>query len=323
MAHPTRRALALAAGAALAAPLPARAAWPADRPIDVIVPFPPGGGQDVMARFVLNHLPRHLPGARFVVLNRAGASGQIGIEAGFAAAPDGYTLFTASSIGLSSAPLERPVRWRVAEITCVANIVDDACALWVLPGSPLRDLSDLAAAMRRAPEQVSLGSGAGVGSDDHLAILAFEEATGTRSLYAPYNGTQQALRDLLAGSIQVASFNISEGVALLRDGRLRCLGVASEARWDQAAGVATFREQGIDVVLSSTRGFFGPPSMPAAVLAGFAAGFERMFTDAQFLAEAERAGLPLRLLTGAAHRRMVDEEQKVIAALFARRPWTQ
>lgn len=229
---PTRRA-ALTLAAALATPRLASAAWPANRPIEVIVPFPPGGGQDVKARFTLQHLARHMPGARFVVNNRAGASGQIGIEQGYTAAPDGYTVFTASSIGLSSAPLERAVRWRVDAITCVGNIVDDACAFWVLPNSPMSGLPALANAMRAQPETIALGSGAGVGSDDHLVILAFEEATGTRSLYAPYNGTQQCLRDLLGGSIAVGSFNMSEGVGLLREGKLRCL-----ARPARRAGTA-------------------------------------------------------------------------------------
>jgi tripartite-type tricarboxylate transporter receptor subunit TctC len=318
---PTRRSTLALAAATLAAPHVARAAWPADRPIEVIVPFPPGGGQDVMARFTLQHLARHMPGARFVVNNRAGASGQIGIEQGFNAAPDGYTVFTASSIGLSSAPLERPVRWRVPDLTCVGNIVDDACAFWVLPASPYRDLPALAAAMRAQPETIALGSGAGVGSDDHLVILAFEETTGTRSLYAPYNGTQQCLRDLLGGSIAVASFNMSEGISLLREGKLRCLGQASTARWDRAAEVPTFRDQGIDAVVGSTRGFFAPANLPAGILAGWTAAFDSMFADPVFLADAEKLALPLKLVSGEAHRRMVLEEQQVIAALFARRPW--
>jgi tripartite-type tricarboxylate transporter receptor subunit TctC len=177
--------------------------------------------------------------------------------------------------------------------------------------------------MRAEPERIPVGSGAGVGSDDHLAILAFEEAAGVRSLYAPYNGTQLALRDLLGGSIAVASFNMSEGVSLLREGRLRCLGQASPTRWEKAADVPTWREQGFDVLLTSTRGFYAPPGLPAQVAAGLAASFEAMFRDPAFLAEAERAALPLRLLTGAAHRAMVIEEQQVVAALWARRPWTR
>lgn len=83
----------------------------------------------------------------------------------------------------------------------------------------------------------------------------------------------------------------------------------------------TFREQGVDAVVSSTRGFFAPPAMPPELLAGWTAAFERMFADPVFLADAEKLALPLKLVSGEAHRRMVLDEQQVIAALFARRPW--
>ena len=85
----------------------AEAAWPAARPIEIIVPYPPGGGIDIMARLVTRYLPEHLPGARFVVTNRAGAGGQPGNEAIFAARPDGHTLGAIGSLSLSSIPLER------------------------------------------------------------------------------------------------------------------------------------------------------------------------------------------------------------------------
>lgn len=320
---PSRRSLLAAPLAILAAPriLRAQAGWPGERPIEVIVPYPPGGGVDIMARLVLQHLAPRLAGARFVVSNRVGAGGQIGTEAVFNAAPDGYTLGAIATGGVSAISLERPARWRIADFTYLANVVDDPSGFWVLPGSPLRSLADLASAARPAPERISVGTAAGIGSDDHQLLLAFEEAAGIRALHVPYNGTSLVIRDLLSGAVDVGSFNISEGLALLREGRIRCLGQASAERWAQAAEVPTFREQGFDVLVGSSRGFAGPPGLPEPIRTRLEAAFAALLADPAFLAEAERLGLPLRPLVGEAYRAQVLRDDAALRELFRRRPW--
>ncbi|HYF06085.1 MAG TPA: tripartite tricarboxylate transporter substrate binding protein [Acetobacteraceae bacterium] len=310
----------------LAAPLLARhahAAWPADRPIEVIVPFPPGGGVDAVARFATHQVGPRLPGARFVVSNRPGAGGQLGMEAIFNAAGDGYTLGAIGSLNISTLPLERPVRWRAEEFTYIANIVDDPCGLWVLANAPLRSLDDLVAALRRQSESVSVGSAAGVGSDDHLVLLGLEEAANVRALHAPFNGTAQVQRDLLSGAVNVASFNMSEGITLMREGRIRCLGSAAPQRWSAAAQVPTFREQGYDVVIGSARGIVGPPGIPADIVRTLTEAFAATVADPRFTADAERVSLPLRPLIGPEYRAMVLAEGEAVRALYRRRPWSR
>lgn len=317
-----RRHLPLAAlGLTLPAIRAAHAAWPADRPIEVIVPFPPGGGVDAVARFATHYLTARLPGVRFVVSNKPGASGQLGMETIFNAAPDGYTIGAIGSLNVSTLPLERTVRWKAEEFTYFANVVDDACGLWVLPGSPLRGLGDLVAALKRQPESVSVGSAAGVGSDDHLVLLGLEEKADVRALHAPFNGTAQVQRDLLSGAVDVASFNMGEGIALMRDGKIRCLGQASPTRWSAAADVPTFREQGYDVVIGSARGIVGPPGFPPEATRMLEAAFTAAFADPEFTAAAERVALPLRPLVGQAYRDMVMREGETVRAMYARRPW--
>ncbi|MCS6890681.1 MAG: tripartite tricarboxylate transporter substrate binding protein [Rhodovarius sp.] len=295
--------------------------WPLDRPIEVYIPFPPGGGVDAMTRFGLHHAGARLPGARFVFINRPGASGQLGMEAIFNAAPDGYTLGGIGSLNIWTLPLERPVRWRAEEFTYIANIVEDPCALWVLGTSPLHNLHDLVRALRARPEGVSVGSAAGVGSDDHLVLLALEEAADVRALHVPYNGTAQVQRDLLSGAVDVASFNLGEGVALMREGRIRCLGTAAAERWHLTPEVATFREQGFDVQIGSARGIVGPPGIPAPIQARLREAFAQAFEDPRFAADAERVALPIRPRLGEEYRAAVMREGENVRALFARRPW--
>ncbi len=316
---PQRRMLLLAT-ATLALPRPARAAWPADRPVEVVVPFPPGGGVDNMVRLILNFVAPRLPGARLVAVNRAGAAGQLGFEAIFNAAPDGYTIGAVTNTAMHAIAVERRPRYRPEDFTYIANVVDDPGGFWVRADSPWRGLADLRDAARRAPETIGVGT-AGIGSDDHLLQLGFEEASGARLLHVPYNGTAPVLRDVLGGSLAVGSLNMSEGVALLRDGRLRCLGQGGPERWRPTGEVPTFREQGFDTVGGSARGIAGPPGLPAEITARLEAVFREALADPALVAEAERTLTPLRPLIGAEYRAMMRADHEALQALWRRRPW--
>jgi tripartite-type tricarboxylate transporter receptor subunit TctC len=320
----TRRAAAgaILASAALSRPSLAQTPWPAGRPIEIIVPYPPAGGIDVMARLLTKYLPAQLPGANFVVTNRVGAGGQIGNEAIFTARPDGYTLGAVATLGFITKALERPVRWRTEEFTYLANVVDDPGAFWVRADSPFRNIADFRAAAAKREEAVSVGTAAGTSSDDHLLLLAFEAAAGVKALHAPYNGTAIAIRDLLGGQLDVASYNVSEGLTLFREGRTRCLGQASTTRWSAMADVPTIREQGLDVLGGSARGFVAPPGLSGEITTRLISAFSAILSDAEFLAEAERLNLPLRPLLGAAYKDSVRAEETAARVLYERTPWS-
>ncbi|MDO9707188.1 tripartite tricarboxylate transporter substrate binding protein [Paracraurococcus lichenis] len=315
----------LVALAALAMPATGRgqgAGWPNDRPIEVIVPVPPGGGLDTMARLVMPHVVARLgPGARFVTVNRPGAGSQIGIEAVFAAAPDGYTLGAISCPALPAMPIERQVRYRTAEFAWIANVVDDPNAFFVLAASPLRTLADLAAAARARPGTLSYGS-TGIGGDDHIAMLSFEEQAGLPPMvHVPFTGSAPALQTLLTGNLDVLVGNVSEQLALLREGRLRALGAAAPARVGLAPEIPTFREQGIELVAGASRGFIAGPGLPVPIRARFEAAFAAALADPAFLREAERVGMPLRPLIGPAYAAMIGEMEASLRQLWHRRPW--
>jgi tripartite-type tricarboxylate transporter receptor subunit TctC len=309
--------------AGLSAPRPARAAWPAERPIEVIVPVPPGGGLDTMTRVAAAAAQRHLPGARFVVVNRPGAGGQIGWEAAYAAAPDGHTLAASSVPAMVSYAIERSTRYRADGFTYIANVVDDPGGLFVAEGSPLRGLEDLLAAARARPGAVTYGS-TGVGSDDHFLVIALEEGAGLRPMnHVPFNGTAPMLAALLGGHLEVGAFNVSEGLALMREGKVRALGQAAAARWAAAPGVPTFREQGLDVVVGASRGIVAPPGLPAEIRRRLEAAFGAALADPDFLREAERLGLPLAPQIGEDFRRAVLTEDRELRDLWRRRPWRE
>ncbi|WP_431285378.1 tripartite tricarboxylate transporter substrate binding protein [Humitalea sp. 24SJ18S-53] len=316
------RRMALALAAAPILPAAAQPAWPAGRPIEVFVGFSPGGGVDVMARAVAPFLSAQLPGSRIVIVNRPGAGGQLGHEAAASAAADGYALGATTMPGLVSHPIERPVRYRVADLTYLANVVDDPCALFVRPESPLRSLGDLVVDGRARPDILTYGL-TGIGSDDHLAMFRLEAATGARLTPVPFPGIGQMLPQVFSGQVAIAAMNVSEALPFVRDGRLRGIAQAGVTRWPEMADLPTYREQGFDIVASASRGFVGPGGMPPDVTQRLIAAFGTILADPAFQAEAARLSMPLRPVLGAAYRDLALETEAELRALWQARRWTQ
>ncbi|KAA2212013.1 Bug family tripartite tricarboxylate transporter substrate binding protein [Teichococcus oryzae] len=255
-------------------------------------------GVDVMTRVLLQHVQAHLPGAHFVVENRVGAAGQLGFEAIFRAAPDGYTLGAITTPAANTIAIERQPQYRIADFTFLANVVDDPGGFFVRPDSPWRSLDDLRAAARRQPGELAYGT-AGVGSDDHLLGLALEAAADIRLSHIPYNGTPPIITDLIGGRLAIGSLNMGEGFALLKEGRARALAQGGTERWAGTPDVPTFREQGLDVIGGSARGLVGPPGLPAEIRDRLTAAIGAALEGAAFKAEAARLNLPLRPIVGA------------------------
>lgn len=314
-----RRSIALAVAGALAAPRIARAAWP-ERPIQIICPGPPGGGMDMYARAIIPFVAPRLGNANMVVINRPNASGQLAFESVALAEPDGYTIGVAQTPNLVTLPIERQVRYKVQDFTFIANVVEDPGGLFVRANSPIRSLADLIAAAKAKPEQIAIGS-AGIGTDDHLLILAMQQASDTRFSHIPYAGTPPIINAVLAGDIAAGSFNVSEGLGLLRQGTLRLLAQGGAARWEGAPEIATFREQGVDIVAGSTRGVIAPPGMPDALRDRLRLAFAEALADPAWIREAARLSLPLRVLSGEEQRRVFLEDDAKLRALWRRSPW--
>jgi tripartite-type tricarboxylate transporter receptor subunit TctC len=270
---------------------------------------------------IMPFVAKHLPGARFVITNRPGAGGQIGFEAIFGSSPDGYTLGAMPTPALSTFPVERAVRYRALDFTFLANVVDDPNTIYVAADSLIRSPADVVRAAKERPGQMSYGT-TGIGSDDHLFMLAFEELTGVPPMtHAPFAGTAPLLAQVLGGHVPLGVGNVSELVVMLREGRIRLLGQAAAQRWKRAAETPTFREQGLDVVAGSARGIVGPPNMPEAVRTRLEQAFAAALADPDFHRDAERATMPLRPLVGSAYRMMAAEVDTVVRARWERRPW--
>ncbi len=291
---PNRRSLlvaCLAAAVAIAAPT-AEAAWPNDKPIEMIVAYPAGGGTDIGARTLQVFLEKYLK-ASVVVVNRAGAGGEVGFTALAMAKPDGYTIGMVNSPVALTIPIERKARYALSDFEPIANIVDDYSALSVHVDSPYKTVAELVEFARKNPGAVTIAS-TGIGSDDHLGIMYLEKAAGAKFTHVPFTGTAPARTALLGRHITAAALNIGEVTAFAGDSaKLRVLGIMAAKRWADRADVPTFGEQGFDVIMSSQRGLAAPKGTPKEIVDRIAAAVAETMKDPDFIAKARQQILPL------------------------------
>jgi tripartite-type tricarboxylate transporter receptor subunit TctC len=315
----------LASASLLATPSIVRAqtAWPGDKPMEVIVPFPAGGGVDIMTRLVMPLVAAQIPGLRPVIINRTGAAGQIGLEATFNAAPDGYTIGATTIPAHNAIPLERQVRYRAMDFTFICNVVEDANCFYVRAESPFKSLQDLVAAAKARPGQLSCGN-TGIGSDDHLFALHFEELAGLQKMISvPFTGTAPLLPQLLGGNLDVAALNVYDALPLVREGKLRILAQAAARRAPDAPDTPTFRELGFDLVHGASRGILGPPNMPQQVTEKLVAAARVALASEEFKREAARVFMPLNPMFGSEYKAFAERSFADLQRLWRVRPWRE
>ena len=320
----SRRTL-LAASPLLASPtiLFAQTAWPNERPVEVIVLSAAGGGVDAMTRLVMPLIAQQIPGMRVVVLNRPGAGGQIGLEATFNATQDGYTLGATTFPAHNAFPIERQVRYRPLDFTFICNVVEDANCFYVRVESPFKSLQDLVAAAKARPGQLSCGN-TGIGSDDHLFALHFEELAGLQKMISvPFTGTAPLLPQLLGGNLDIAALNVYDALPLVRDGKLRILAQAAARRAPDAPDTPTFRELGFDLVHGASRGILGPPNMPQHVTEKLIAAARVALVSEEFKREAARVFMPINPMFGAEYKAFAERSFADLQRLWRVRPWRE
>ncbi|HEY0823922.1 MAG TPA: tripartite tricarboxylate transporter substrate binding protein [Ramlibacter sp.] len=250
-------------GLALAMAATLSFAYP-DKPVTLVVPFPPGGSTDAIARVLALELPRKL-GGTWIIDNKPGATGTIGAAFVKRAAPDGYTLFVSSLGPFVIAPhLIKGVQYDALKDFEPITVAVQAPNVLVVPAnSPIRTVADMLATLKKTPGKVSFAS-SGNGSSDHLSAELFWQQTGTEGLHVPYKGGGPAINDLLGGQVDAAFVNINSIIQHIKAGKVRALGIASEKRNPLLPEVATLQEQGVKgAEVQSWQAVAAPRGLPA------------------------------------------------------------
>jgi len=254
----------------------AQTAWPT-RAVTIVVPFTPGGGTDVGTRVVAQRLSQ-LWGQPVLVENRAGAGGNVGLEAVSRAKPDGYTLLT-GNVGTQSInpTLYKKLNYNPdTSFTPISLIAELPFAMVVTPTLPVKTPQDLVALSKAQPNLLSYAS-SGAGGSPHLSMETFKIATGAKIQHVPYKGGSAAITDLMSGNVQVLMVSILETSAYVKAGKLKGLAVTSKLRSPAMPDVPTMVESGITGAESgSWIGFLAPQGTPKEIIDKIAASVKEV-----------------------------------------------
>ncbi len=283
-----RRAL-LAASALPAFQAWAQGVWPA-RPVRLVVPFPPGGTTDVLARALAVRWGE-LWGQQVVVDNRGGGGGVIGTEAVFRAPPDGHTLVLGNNqTHATNGALVPNLPYDPAGFAAITLVARAPHALVVPASSPARSVAELVELGRRPGRGLSYASPS-AGSSAHLMSETFARRNGMNATHVPYRGAAPATQDLAAGVVDFMMATWASVSALAADGRIRALGVGGERRFGDAPEVPTLKELGYDYVSGDAWfGLFAPVGTPVAVLERVHGATGTALTDPTIRGRLEAAG---------------------------------
>jgi tripartite-type tricarboxylate transporter receptor subunit TctC len=307
--------------AAALAPVAARAAYP-EQPIKMIVAYGAGGGTDLVARVMAPYIAKYLGNnASVVVLNRPGAGGGIGFTEVANAQPDGYTIGFINTPNVLTIPIERKVNFHWQGFDLLGNVIDDPGNFSVHADSPVKNLAELVAYAKSNPGAVTYGT-TGIGSDDHLAALMFERASGVKLTHVPFKGAAEVHNAIAGKQIFMAAMNIGEALQYAKGGTpLRHLGQMSTSRTNLAPNVPTFKEQGFDIVMASLRGIAAPKGLPPAVREQLVAAIQKAAADPEFQAKAANAFAPLRYLAPAQYEAELRGAEGGFKQLWQAMPW--
>lgn len=269
MAGVRRRGLLALPAAALAAPALADEAWP-NRPIRVIVPFAAGGPIDTLGRLIAEPLRERL-GQPFVIDNRGGAGGSIGLRTVVQAPPDGYTLvLTSSSMASLHAMMPREGLDSREVVTPISLVIDVPTVIAVRADNPIQDVAGLVAAARARPGRLHYGSG-GVGSSNHLSGALFASKAGVDMVHVSYRGAAAATTALIAGETEVSFASSVEIMGHAKAGRVRMLAVTSAARAPGLPELPAAAETVPGYAALNWYAMAGPRGLPPAMVAKLSA----------------------------------------------------
>src|SRR5882762_9963111 len=287
----------------------AQDAYPS-RPIQMIVPFPPGGVADITGRPVAYVMGRLLKQS-VVVVNKAGAGGSVGAAQAARAAPDGYTILMALS-SISVLPVAdrlqgRPAAYELDQFAPVALITADPTVLVVRADGPYRTLKDLVDAAKAKPGTINYGS-SGVYGTLHVAMEIFSQAAGIKMFHIPYQGGGPAVAALLAGQIDALASGPSAAIGQIKAGKMRALAVWGDKRLASLPDVPSMKELGYDATFYIWSGLFAPAATPQPIMSVLRDTVKRTVEDAEFKDAMAKVETPIAYLDTPAFKTFLDRD---------------
>lgn len=283
-------------------------AYPA-KPIRLIVPFPPGGGSDILARLIASKLTEKNKWV-FVIENKPGAGGTIGITEAVKAAPSGYEVVMGQKDNLVIGPwLYKNLRWDpTRDLIAVAHVAYTPVLIATSVDSKFKSMGDVVSVARKAPGAINYGS-PGNGTSIHLAAELFEKAAGIQLTHVPYKGSNPALLDAIAGNVELLVSSVPSAMGQIKGGKLRALAVTSAKRSSLLPDVPTVSESGFkNFDVSTWYGLFVPAGTPARFVTTLNTEVNNLLADPDVRAAIKAQGAEPEAMTPANFAKMIKVE---------------
>lgn len=309
----------------MATTVPAWAAWPDDKPIEVVVGFAAGGGTDLMARKLLPFVQKRLgANVQFIVQNKPGAAGEIANAYVARAKPDGYTLAIVNVPGFLYLPMTKKAQYEASDFQLISRVVDDPTILVTKSENKVNTFQAALAALKQNPGALSFGHN-GTGTNGELALQMLSTATGAKLNAVPYKGTSAQKTDVLGGHLEFGLVSVGEvpelhGNAAAAPGQMRALVQFSAKRSPALPQVPTATELGINIVMSSERGFAAPKGVPAEIIRKLDQAIAESLKDPAFIANASSDAPVLAYLPGEQWTTSLQQNRKLLEALAKAAP---
>lgn len=271
-----RRAALALASLSFAVPMAFAQTWPS-KPVRLVVPFPAGGGTDIIAREVTSKMP----GYTFVIENKPGTGGNIGVDAVAKAPADGYTLVLGQTSNLAINPTLYPKLPYdpLKDLTPISQVASSPLVIVTGVDSPYRTLDDVVKAAKAQPDSINFAS-AGNGTVGHLAAESFQKVAGIKLTHIPYKGAAQSATDVISGQVQLYVSTIPTLMGFIKGGKMRPIAVTSATRVDDLPQVPTVAESGYKGFEAITWfGILGPAHLPKNVVTKLNADINKALKD--------------------------------------------
>ena len=297
--------------ASLVGMAPAQAAWPSDAPIEVVVGFAPGGTTDVMVRVLAPYIARQLgDNANLIVVNRPGASGEIGVAQVKRAKADGYTVGIVNLPGYFFVPMHRKASYSTKDLTLVARVVSDPTVMVARKDSKLTDMTQVMARLKASPSSLSAGHN-GMGTNGHLAMARLEKAAQIHFNAIPYNGSAQQKTALAGNQLDIAFLAASEVPDPDNEATpVRLVTQFTKNKVARLSSVPTTYELGLPVEMTAERGFAAPNGVSPQILARLQSAIEAAMKNPDYIKAARNDAPFLSYLGGSDWDRQLEQDRK-------------
>jgi len=286
--------------------------------IEIVVPSSAGGSTDAMARIFAQVAKKHLEGSEFVIVNKPGSGGQQGFEYIAAAKPDGYTIGTVFTVQLPSHSVSGRARYIMDDFHFLSMVLDDPSIVVVPKDSPINSLEDL---IELAGKEELTASVNGIGSDDHLAMILLQEATGIQLQLIPASGSTEQKASIMGGHVDVAFMNLSQMTAQHNAGEAKIVSLLSGKRDPLIPDVKTAVEVGYKVKMTGTRGFAIQDDVPEEIKKTLEQLMLDVCNDPAFAQTLKDSNQSFTYMSGPEYREYLNELTTSMETIYKREPW--